>query len=104
MLFGQFVFVRWHRHVWVAVLDDFHELIKEDDYINFKSKLLAHTQGLGNGHPRYLVNSEEGPDHDKVFSVEVCVTGERIGRGQGRSKKEAQQMAAKDALQRLDAL
>ena len=90
--------------VQAAVLDDFHELIKEDDYINFKSKLLEHTQSLGNGHPRYLVNSEAGPDHDKVFSVEVCVTGERIGRGQGRSKKEAQQMAAKDALQRLDAL
>ena len=90
--------------VQAAVLDDFHELIKQDDYINFKSKLLEHTQSLGNGHPRYLVKSEEGPDHDKIFSVEVCVTGERIGRGQGRSKKEAQQMAAKDALQRLDAL
>ena len=90
--------------VQAAVLDDFHELIKQDDYINFKSKLLEHTQGLGNGHPRYLVHSEEGPDHDKVFSVEVSVTGERIGRGQGRSKKEAQQMAAKDALQYLGAL
>ena len=90
--------------VQAAVLDDFHELIKQDDYVNFKSKLLEHTQSLGNGHPRYLVHSEQGPDHDKVFSVEVCVTGERIGRGQGRSKKEAQQMAAKDALQHLDAL
>ena len=84
-----------------AVLGDLHELIKQDDYINFKSKLLEYTQSLGNGHPRYLVHSEEGPDHDKIFSVEVCVTGERIGRGRGRSKKEAQQMAAKDALKRL---
>ena len=84
-----------------VVLDDFHDLIKQDDYINFKSKLLEHTQSKGGGHPRYLVNSEEGPDHDKVFSVEVSVTGEAVGRGQGRSKKEAQQMAAKDALQRL---
>ena len=87
-----------------AVLDDFHELIKQDDYINFKSKLLEHSQSLGNGHPRYLVHSEEGPDHDKVFSVEVSITGERIGRGQGHSKKEAQQMAAKDALKFLEAL
>ena len=87
-----------------AVLDDFHELIKQDDYINFKSKLLEHSQSLGNGHPRYLVHSEEGPDHDKVFSIEVSITGERIGRGQGRSKKEAQQMAAKDALKFLEAL
>ena len=87
-----------------AVLDDFHDLIKLDDYVNFKSKLLEHSQSLGNGHPRYLVHSEEGPDHDKIFRVEVSITGERIGRGQGRSKKEAQQMAAKDALQYLEAL
>ena len=86
------------------MLDDFHDLIKQDDYVNFKSKLLEHSQSLGNGHPRYLVHSEEGPDHDKIFRVEVSITGERIGRGQGRSKKEAQQMAAKDALQYLEAL
>lgn len=92
------------RFVEAHVLDDFHDLIRRDDYVNFKSKLLEHTQSQGNGHPRYLVHAEEGPDHDKVFSVEVSITGERIGRGQGRSKKEAQQMAAKDALQRLGAL
>ncbi len=92
------------RFVETHVLDDFHDLIRRDDYVNFKSKLLEHTQSQGNGHPRYLVHAEEGPDHDKVFSVEVSITGERIGRGQGRSKKEAQQMAAKDALQRLGAL
>ena len=92
------------RFVATHVLDDFHELIQRDDYVNFKSKLLEHTQSKGNGHPRYLVHAEEGPDHDKLFSVEVSVTGERVGRGQGRSKKEAQQMAAKDALQKLGAL
>ena len=86
------------------VLTDFDELIGREDYVNFKSKLLEHTQSLGNGHPRYLVHAEDGPEHRKVFSVEVCVTGESIGRGQGYSKKEAQQMAARDALQRLGAL
>ena len=86
------------------VLDDFATLIQRADYVNFKSKLLEHTQSMGSGHPRYLVNSEEGPDHCKVFSVEVCVAGERVGRGQGRSKKEAQQKAARDALQRLGPL
>ena len=86
------------------VLEDFDELIERDDYVNFKSKLLEYTQSLGSGHPRYLVHAEEGPDHNKIFSVEVCVIGESMGRGRGRSKKEAQQMAAKDALQRLGAL
>ena len=86
------------------VLNDFYDLVERQDYVNFKSKLLELTQSKGCGHPKYLVNAEEGPDHDKTFSVEVSMTGESLGNGQGRSKKEAQQMAAKDALQRLGAL
>jgi ribonuclease-3 len=85
-----------------AVLADFHQIVQQD--ANFKSKLLEYSQSKGNGHPRYLVHAEEGPDHDKIFSVEVCITGQRMGWGQGRSKKEAQQMAAKDALESLDVL
>ncbi len=86
------------------VLVDFEELLGQEDYVNFKSRLLERTQSNGSGHPRYLVHSEEGPEHCKVFCVEVSVTGESLGWGRGRSKKEAQQMAAKDALQRLGAL
>ena len=85
-----------------AVLADFHQIVQKDG--NFKSKLLEYSQSMGNGHPRYLVHAEEGPDHDKIFSVEVCITGRRMGWGQGKSKKEAQQMAAKDALESLDVL
>ena len=50
------------------------------------------------------MQDEEGPDHDKVFSVSVSVTGEEVGFGSGRSKKEAQQQAARDALQKLGQL
>ena len=85
-----------------AVLADFHQIVQKDG--NFKSKLLEYSQSKGNGHPRYLVHAEEGPDHDKIFSVEVCITGQRMGWGQGKSKKEAQQMAAKDALESLEVL
>ena len=87
-----------------VVLTDFDRIVQQDANFNFKSKLLEYSQGMGNGHPRYLVHSEKGPDHDKIFSVEVCITGQCMGRGQGRSKKEAQQMAAKDALESLDVL
>jgi ribonuclease-3 len=87
-----------------AVLADFHQIVQPDANFNFKSRLLEYSQSKGNGHPRYLVHAEHGPDHDKIFSVEVCITGQRMGWGQGRSKKEAQQMAAKDALESLDAL
>jgi ribonuclease-3 len=88
----------------MLVVNDLEELIVSQDSVNFKSKLLEHTQSRGFGHPKYQVRSEEGPDHNKIFNVEVRVTGEKLGDGQGRSKKEAQQMAAKKALQRLESL
>ena len=48
--------------------------------------------------PSYTVVRESGPDHDKIFEVEVAVNGKVVGRGTGRSKKEAEQSAAKQAL------
>lgn len=92
------------RFIERVVLQGLGEVIAEEEHTNFKSKLLEHTQGLGAGHPKYQVSSEEGPEHCKVFSVEVIVTGRLVGQGRGLSKKEAQQMAAKDALQHLGAL
>ena len=50
--------------------------------------------------PVYEV-SERGPDHRKTFTAEVTVAGRRIGRGQGRSKKEAEQLAAGQAYELL---
>jgi ribonuclease-3 len=47
----------------------------------------------------YLLIDESGPDHSKTFAVEVCLNSNVIGRGKGRSKKEAEQMAAKEALE-----
>jgi ribonuclease-3 len=51
--------------------------------------------------PEYRVVSETGPDHQKQFEVEVWVKGEQAGRGAGKSKKEAEQKAAKAALEKL---
>ena len=50
---------------------------------------------------QYRLTGEEGPDHDKRFFVEVDLNGSRVGAGQGHSKKEAEQMAAKAAIQSL---
>jgi ribonuclease-3 len=50
--------------------------------------------------PHYATIRETGPDHDKRFDVEVTVCGEVVGAGSGRSKKEAEQQAAKQALER----
>lgn len=46
----------------------------------------------------YVLTGESGPDHDKHFVVEVSLDGNRIGKGGGRSKKEAEQQAAREAL------
>lgn len=50
---------------------------------------------------RYRLTGEEGPDHNKRFFVEVDLNGTSIGAGNGRSKKEAEQMAAKTAVAAL---
>ncbi len=49
----------------------------------------------------YHTTDERGPDHDKTFVVEVGLNGRVVGRGEGRSKKEAEQSAAKVAIERL---
>lgn len=53
---------------------------------------------------KYRLTGSEGPDHDKRFFVEVDLNGAPIGSGKGHSKKEAEQMAAKSAIQHLQTL
>lgn len=50
---------------------------------------------------KYRLAGESGPDHNKHFFVEVELNGTAVGSGEGRSKKEAEQMAAKAAIERL---
>lgn len=50
---------------------------------------------------RYKLISEEGPDHNKVFTIAVCIGNEEIGFGTGRTKKAAEQEAANQAIQKL---
>ncbi|TKS59157.1 MAG: ribonuclease III [Nitrospira sp.] len=52
--------------------------------------------------PRYVTVRETGPDHQKLFEVEVQVDGKVVGAGQGHSKKEAEQVAAQRALEQAE--
>jgi len=74
------------------------ELLVDD---NYKSLLIEYTQGVGLGTPRYEVVKKEGPDHDQVFTVEVRINKKSHGQGIGKSKKEAEQKAARVAYTRL---
>ncbi len=69
---------------------------------NYKSLLLEYAQGNAMGHPHYRVIGEDGPDHAKVFSVEVAIGGDAVGKGIGKSKKQAEQEAARAAAEMFD--
>lgn len=78
---------------------DFKKLVNQVD--NFKSALLEFTQAEKMSLPSYRVVTESGPGHDKIFEIMVIVDGKELGTGQGKSKKSAEQEAAKVALKTL---
>ena len=65
---------------------------------DYKTLLQEHCQGTLKTIPDYRVFREEGPDHKKIFFVEVIIQGQVISIGKGKTKKEAQQKAAEKAL------
>ena len=69
---------------------------------DYKTQLQELAQSRLRASPRYRVIAEHGPDHSKVFEVELELKGEVIGRGAGRSKKDAEQAAAKLALEAMN--
>lgn len=75
-----------------AVISD--KLANED----YKTRLQEVIQQNREERLRYVVTGESGPDHDKRFVVEVHLNSNCIGTGRGHSKKQAEQMAAKEAL------
>lgn len=72
--------------------------LKELTYGDFKSALQEHLHNLGGPEPVYRVVDEIGPDHKKTFVVQVMVHGDVIAESSGKTKKEAQQSAARLAL------
>jgi ribonuclease III len=81
-------------HQILAVCDDRHEK-------NYKSLLQQYAQRELGLTPSYRVVRETGPDHRKSFEVAAVVGSDRYGCGFGRSKKEAEQEAARNALETL---
>jgi len=69
--------------------------------IDSKSKLQEIAQELYKFTPTYEVVSEAGPDHNRTFTVKVVIVGKDYGQGDGKSKQEAEQNAAREGLNRL---
>ena len=70
---------------------------------DYKSALQEQLQAAERPLPEYIVTATTGPDHDKLFQVEVRVSGELLAEAAGRTKKDAEQEAARAALDRLRA-
>ena len=73
-------------------------LTKQSAEEDYKTKLQEVVQQNPSERLRYVVASQTGPDHDKHFVVEVHLNSNCIGSGEGHSKKQAEQAAAKEAL------
>jgi len=78
------------------------EAIQTDFSEDYKTQLQEYSQERFKSVPTYEVEKEVGPDHDKTFFVTLLINGKIISHGMGKSKKEAEQHAAKDALQSLN--
>jgi len=82
------------------ILSTFAEILKSGSWMDPKSHLQEVVQSQGGSTPQYKVLSEEGPDHDKTFTVGAYVDGALMGEGTGPSKQAAQVAAATAALQK----
>lgn len=88
-------FVRQH------ILSSIDELLEVEEYKNYKSIVQEYAQKEFGARPRYRVVSAKGPEHERTFFVELRLGGRALGRGEGKNKKEAEQMAARSALAKL---
>lgn len=81
-----------------SIIPKARETLSRGELKDPKSLLQERVQGRGLSSPNYKVVKESGPDHDKIFEVSVEVNNKEVGRGEGKSKQEAEQRAAQKAL------
>ncbi|HCU23414.1 MAG TPA: ribonuclease III [Deltaproteobacteria bacterium] len=83
-------------------LELFEQVGQEGFYKDYKTHLQEHAQLLFKAIPKYKLVKESGPDHDKTFEINLLIRGQVLGVGTGKSKKDAEQSAAKSALEAIE--
>lgn len=83
------------------LLGNWKEVVHQKEFVNYKSLILEHVQARQWSAPVYALREESGPDHLKRFVVEVLINGVVHGRGEGNSKKAAEQQAAYSTAMQL---
>ena len=89
-----------HNFIQDFILCYLEEILEKKLYIDAKSHFQEQAQEKAGVTPEYKVLSEEGPDHDKVFTMGAYIEDELIGEGEGGSKQNAEQAAARAAIAR----
>ena len=91
-------FERAKKHVLRFVIEELNHT-EDEVFKDYKTTLQEVIQRNREEHLSYILVDESGPDHNKLFKVEVHLNSNVIGSGVGKSKKQAEQLAAKQALQ-----
>ncbi|MEZ4211189.1 MAG: ribonuclease III [Candidatus Paceibacterota bacterium] len=81
-----------------CLFDGIEKIVREKTYIDSKSLVQEKAQEVVGVTPSYEVVSEVGPDHDKNFTIAIYFGEEKVATGKGKSKQEAEQDAARNAL------
>jgi ribonuclease-3 len=88
------------RDICLELLDKEIKTVLEGGNLNtdYKTQLQEILQRNGTVKIEYKLQKEEGPEHDKLFTIDLYFNGKKIGQGQGKSKKHAEQEAAHNAI------
>ena len=79
-------------------------ILQQGDFFDYKSRLQEIVQKRFQCIPEYHVVHEEGPEHNKTFTLEVWIQGQRYGKGIGNRKKVAENIAAKHAYEKISSM
>lgn len=86
------------KHLFGTKLD---HIVKNKLYLSPKSHLQEVAQEMFHVLPQYAIVNEEGPEHSKVFTVSIAIKDTEYGTGTGKSKKQAEEAAARIALEKI---
>ncbi|MFC1668361.1 ribonuclease III [Chlamydiota bacterium] len=104
-IIGAYFLDQQYKKTKIFVLKLFSSLLTQELHdlpiFEYKNKLQEHTQAHLGVIPHYKIVSTEGPDHNKLFTAQVLIQETISGIGKGKTKKEAETLAAKEALKKL---
>lgn len=86
----------------IPIIEEEIKTVGADVNYDYKTSLQQFIQAIGNDRIQYVCVGESGPDHNKIFEVVVKINSNTVGTGTGKTKREAEQMAAKEALKLFD--